>query len=131
MVGHWIIHMIDTSATESGTSGGMDAGVSASLLAECVWADASLSAQGIAVEDVPFVTIGGGLGSLAMVQMLRLAGVPPADIRVLGGIDLPHQTFRRLAEVSQIGPDDRLRSASDARIDGIWGWPGYALREAV
>jgi hypothetical protein len=95
-----------------------------------VWSDEVVERTGARVVDVPFVTIGGGLGSLAMVHLLRVAGVAASDIGVLSDVDLPYHNFRRLAEASQIGPDDVLRSGSEATVDAIWGWPGYALRQA-
>ena len=81
--------------------------------------------------DVPFVTVGGGLGSFAMVDVLRIAGIPSAAIKVLTTIDRPEQTYQFLAENSQIPSHERLRSDSSSTIDNIWGFPSYALREAL
>ncbi|MDH3684205.1 MAG: hypothetical protein OEV40_30155, partial [Acidimicrobiia bacterium] len=81
--------------------------------------------------DVPFVTVGGGLGSLAMVDVLRIAGIPSSAIRVLTTIDRPEQTYKFLAENSQIPGHERLRSDSASTMDNIWGFPSYALREAL
>lgn len=78
-----------------------------------------------------FVTIGAGLGSLAMVHLLRLAGVADHDLCVVGPQPSPQATYRYLATNSQIPGHERLRSDSGSTIDAIWGWPGYALREAV
>jgi hypothetical protein len=101
------------------------------LLSESLWSDEAVEREGLHVVEVPIATIGGGLGSLALVQYLRSAGVPPSNIRILGAVDAPHETYKRLAETSQIGSDDTLRSGSDATMDNIWGWPGYALRQAI
>ena len=78
-----------------------------------------------------FVTIGAGLGSLAMVHMWRLAGVADGDLCAVGPLESPSQTYEFLATNSQIPRTERLRSDSGSTIDAIWGWPGYALREAV
>lgn len=83
------------------------------------------------VEEIPIVTVGGGLGSFAFVDFLRITGVPKSDIRVISPARKPYSTFAERAEASQLGPADRLRSDSMSRIDNIWGWPGYALSEAL
>jgi hypothetical protein len=112
------------------TSAGPRASLPERLVDESTWSDRQLAGERVAGVDVPFVTVGGGFGSLAMVQVLRLAGVPASDIAILSTIDRPYQTFERLAESSQLDPDDILRSASDATIDNIWGFLGYAVRQA-
>jgi hypothetical protein len=89
-----------------------------------------VAAAGIPIVDVPFVTIGGGLGSFAIVNFLRIAGVESSQIKVLTPLDLPHHTYEYLARASQIRDEDRLRSDSMSRIDNIWGFPSYALEEA-
>ena len=61
-----------------------------------------VQAAGIPVVDVPFVTIGGGIGSFVTVDYLRIAGVPPDRIRVLSNLDVPWQTYEYLTRVSQI-----------------------------
>jgi hypothetical protein len=91
----------------------------------------ALKDAGFLVKEVPIVTVGGGLGSFAFVDFLRIAGVPKSDIRVLSPLSEPYSTFAERAAVSQLGPMDRLRSDSMSRIDNIWGWPGYALSEAM
>ncbi|MEM1332075.1 MAG: hypothetical protein AAGG08_01340 [Actinomycetota bacterium] len=78
-----------------------------------------------------FVTIGGGLGSLAMAHVLRIAGVTDDDLAVVGPLASPAETYEYLATNSQIPRRERLRSDSGSTIDAVWGWPGYALREAV
>ncbi len=35
-----------------------------------------LASAGIPIIDVPFVTVGGGMGSFVMVDYLKIAGVP-------------------------------------------------------
>ena len=52
-----------------------------------------VAAAGIPVVDVPFVTVGGGIGSFVTVDYLRIAGVPTDRIRVLSDIDFPWQTY--------------------------------------
>jgi hypothetical protein len=101
------------------------------LIDEPTWSDDRLGGLSTRIIDAPFITIGGGLGSFAMVQALRISGVSPRDITVLGTADRPHDSFKRLAEASQLTSEDILRSASDATIDNIWGFPGYAVRQAI
>ena len=95
------------------------------------WSDAMVRAAGIPVADVPFVTVGGGIGSFVMADYLRIAGVPTEHIRVLSNSDSPWQTYEYLTRVSQIPGPERLRSDSASRPDNIWGFPSYALAEAV
>src|SRR5439155_1247232 len=80
--------------------------------------------------DVPFVTVGGGMGSFSIVTLLRQCGVPTHAIRVLTSIDRPYETYRYLTTNSQIPARERLRSDSASEMDNIWGWPSYAFREA-
>ncbi|MEM7342553.1 MAG: hypothetical protein AAF467_28205 [Actinomycetota bacterium] len=94
------------------------------------WRDEDVQAAGLPIVDAPFVTIGGGLGSFAMVNVLRIAGLPTSAITVLTSIERPEQTYRLLAENSQIPGHERLRSDSGSTMDNIWGFPSYALREA-
>ena len=47
------------------------------LLASSWWSDAMVRAAGIPIVDVPFVTVGGGIGSFVTVDYLRIAGVAP------------------------------------------------------
>ncbi len=102
----------------------------ADLLAHKEWDDESLTRVEIPVVDSHIVSIGGGLGSLALVDFLRIAGLETAKIAVLSNLKAPDESFSALAQTSQIRLDDRLRSDSSSRIDNIWGWPGYALCEA-
>lgn len=78
-----------------------------------------------------FVSVGGGLGSLAMSHLWRIAGVSDSDLCVVGERKSPSDNYERLASNSQIPSSERLRSDSGSTIDAIWGWPGYALRESI
>jgi hypothetical protein len=94
------------------------------------WTDQQVQAAGIPIVDVPFVTLGGGIGSFVTVDYLRIAGVPVDQIRVLSNIDHPWQTYEYLTRVSQIPRPERIRSDSASRPDNIWGFPSYAVEEA-
>ena len=100
------------------------------LIATDWWSDQLVQAAGIPIVDVPFVSLGGGIGSFVTVDYLRIAGVPVAGIRVLSNIDHPWQTYEYLTRVSQIPRPERIRSDSASRPDNIWGFPSYALEEA-
>ncbi|MCW2919623.1 MAG: hypothetical protein JWN52_7691, partial [Actinomycetia bacterium] len=89
-----------------------------------------VAAAGIPINDVPFVTVGGGIGSFVTVDYLRIYGVPMNHIRVLSNIDKPWDTYQYLTRVSQIPKPERIRSDSSSRPDNIWGFPSYALEEA-
>ena len=67
--------------------------------------------------DVPFVSVGGGIGSFVTVDYLRIAGVSTDRIAVLSNLDYPWQTYEYLTRVSQIPKPERIRSdsASQAR----------------
>ncbi len=93
------------------------------------WTDQMVADAGIPVIDVPFVSVGGGIGSFVMVDYLRIAGVPAEHIKVLTNIDKPFQTYAFLCNNSQIPVRERLRSDSSATPDNIWGFPAYAIRE--
>lgn len=105
--------------------------ISDALMAKSVWSDHDLDSHGIPRWTVPFVTVGGGLGSFTMVDILRVAGVPTDQMLVLSDIDTPSETYEHLAANSQIPRHERLRSDSGSVLDCLWGWPGYALREAI
>ncbi|GAB4580136.1 MAG: hypothetical protein Fur0022_28750 [Anaerolineales bacterium] len=81
------------------------------------------------LEEIPYLTIGGGMGSFAWVDRLVISGVPPTQIMALGAEPKPYARLQRLALNAQITPEQRLRSNSDACPDNLWGWPGYGLRE--
>ena len=104
--------------------------ISQQLVDTSVWSDSDLANHGIPVFDVPFVSVGGGVGSFSMVNTLRIAGITTEQIRVISDLERPSQTYEYLASNSQIRSEHRLRSDSSSVIDCIWGWPGYALREA-
>lgn len=101
------------------------------LIAADTWADSDVEAAGIPVRDVPFVTVGGGLGSFAMADLLRTAGLGVEQIAVLSDIRRPDETYRYLAENSQIPESERLRSDAGSVMDNIWAFPSYAMREAA
>lgn len=96
-----------------------------------VWTDHAVQRAGIPIIDVPFVTIGGGIGSFVTFDYLRIAGVPKESIRVLGNNDTPWSTYEYLTRNSQIPRTERLRSDSASTPDCIWGFPSYAVREAL
>jgi hypothetical protein len=100
------------------------------LVGNPLWTDSMVEESGIEVRDVPFVTVGGGIGSFVTVDYLRIAGVPTNQIAVLSNIDHPWQTYQYLTRVSQIPEPERIRSDSSSRPDNIWGFPSYALSEA-
>ncbi len=101
------------------------------MIEQPVWDDEMVSGCGIEIADCRIAAVGGGLGSFALVDFLRITGLGVADIRVLSNLSAPYETFAARAGASQIRFRDRIRSESSATIDNIWGWPGYALREAV
>lgn len=100
------------------------------LLHTNIWSDGMVAASGMSVIDMPFVTVGGGLGSFVMVDYLRCAGVPASHIRTLTVLDHPWQNYAYLLQSSQVTLDKRIRSDSSSCLDNIWGFPGYAIREA-
>ena len=101
------------------------------LLSTSVWRDDWLEAAGIPVEDVPMVSVGAGLGSFALADTLRIAGMPTAHLAVLGTNEHAYDTYAYLARNSQIPDHERLRSDSASTMDNIWGFPSYAFREAA
>lgn len=104
--------------------------LTATLVETSTWTDAMVAEAGIPIFDVPFVTVGGGLGSFAMADTLRIAGVPATHIKVLTTHAVPYENYRQLATNSQIPDGERLRSDSASVMDNIWGFPSYAFREA-
>ncbi len=98
-----------------------------------------IHATGLKVETVEYGTVGGGFGSFAWVDLLRIAGVKATNIAVLSPEKSVHGRYRQLclnAHVSDSsacakGDRERLRSQSDACPDNIWGFPGYGVREAL
>lgn len=87
-------------------------------------------AAAMPVADVPFVTVGGGIGSFATVDRLRVHGVPAERIRVITDLDHPAQTYERLTRWSQLPPTARIGTGSRGRPDAPWCFPSYALEEA-
>lgn len=100
------------------------------LIATDIWSDAMVARSGMPVYDVPFVSVGGGIGSFVLVDMLRVYGALPQSIRVLTGLEYPWQNYQYLTRASQIPEKERLRSDSASMPDNMWGFPSYALREA-
>lgn len=96
-----------------------------------VLGETDIVGQGRRILRRRFVTVGAGLGSLAMVHLWRLAGVADHELCAIGPLASPSDTYELLATNSQIPRHERLRSDSGSTIDAIWGWPGYALREAA
>ncbi len=90
-----------------------------------------LHATGLPVTEVEYASIGGGLGSLIWVDLLRVGGVSADNIRVLGLDPKPAARYEQLCLNAQIHPHERLRSPSDACPDNLWGFPGYAALEAM
>lgn len=94
-----------------------------------VWTDEMVARAGIPIIDIPFVTVGGGIGSFVMVDHLRIAGVPANQLAVLGVNNNPWDTYEYLTRVSQVPRGERLRSDAGSSPDNIWGFPSYAIRE--
>ncbi|MVU82528.1 hypothetical protein GPX89_35525 [Nocardia sp. ET3-3] len=101
------------------------------LIETDVWTDELVGRAGIPVIDVPLVTVGSGLGSFAVFDALRIYGVPAAAMAVLGPQPVPWASYEYLTRVSQIPREVRLRSDSSGTPDNLWGFPSYALREAI
>lgn len=90
-----------------------------------------IHASGAPVEEVGFLAIGGGLGSFTWVDHLRVYGAEASDIRVVGIDPVCYKNYQRYCGNSQIPDHERLRSNSQSTPDNIWGFPGYASREAL
>ncbi|MGH3157903.1 MAG: hypothetical protein ACRDNF_15190, partial [Streptosporangiaceae bacterium] len=103
----------------------------AALRATPVWSDAAVAGAGLRIQDVPFVTIGGGLASFALVGCLRNCGVPAGEIRVVSPQPQAYENFYHLMRRSQIRETDPLRSDSMSRVDNIWGFPSYAIERSM
>jgi hypothetical protein len=117
----------DPSAAEPSRPGDL----TPALIATDWWSDDTLARAGIPVVDVPFVSVGGGIGSFVTVDYLRICGVPASAIRVLTQLEYPWESYEYLTRVSQIPRGERLRSDSASCPDNIWGFPSYAVREAM
>ena len=107
-----------------------DTVVSDDLLRRPVISERDIAASGVEVLQREYAALGGGLGSFCWVDSLRNAGVSSEDIIVIGDEDHPYARYERLCQFSQIPPHERLRSNSESCPDNIWGFPGYAVREA-
>lgn len=94
------------------------------------WTDDMLARAGIPVHDIPFVSVGGGIGSFVTVDYLRICGVPTSAMRVFTQLSTPWESYEYLTRVSQIPRQERLRSDSASCPDNIWGFPSYAVRES-
>jgi pSer/pThr/pTyr-binding forkhead associated (FHA) protein len=91
----------------------------------------ALHATGYPVEEIDYAAIGGGMGSFVWVDMIRICGVRSDQIRVLTlRPEKPYARYEALLRNCQIPRYKRIRSGSDSCPDNVWGWPGYALREA-
>ncbi|MCS7001509.1 MAG: FHA domain-containing protein [Dehalococcoidia bacterium] len=101
------------------------------LLRSPIVSEAAIRASGVEVQLAEYLALGGGIGSFVWVDFLRNAGVPISDIRVTGYETKPYARYERLCSNSQIPGHERLRSNSDSRPDNIWGFPGYAVSEAL
>lgn len=82
---------------------------------------------GIAVVDVPYVSVGGAIGSFVLMAYVRIAVVSPDRIPVLANIDKPCQTYRYLTRVSPIPEQGRLCSDSSSCPVNMCGYPSYAI----
>jgi pSer/pThr/pTyr-binding forkhead associated (FHA) protein len=92
-----------------------------------------IQASGRMTQEIEYLAIGGGNGSFAWINHLRIFGVDKKNIRVIGIADSksPHSKWTRLCRISQIPEHERIRSNSISTPDNIWGFPGYASRETV
>ena len=85
--------------------------------------------SGLPVMEATYLAVGGGIGSFAWVDHLRIYGVPVDQIIALGLEPLPIGRYSRLCRNSQIPGYERLRSHSKSCPDNIWGYPSYGVRE--
>ena len=86
--------------------------------------------DGLEYDETTYLTLGGGLGSFVWIDHLLIFGADPSEVRAIGVEPKPYGKFWRFAGQSQIPIHERLRSDSGSTPDNIWGWPGYAVREA-
>lgn len=84
-----------------------------------------------AVTEATYLSVGGGIGSFAWVDHLRIQGVPADQIVVVGLEAKPVGHYRQLTRNSQIPLHERLRSHSESCPDNIWGFPSYGMRETL
>jgi hypothetical protein len=71
------------------------------LLNVPIWGDGLPGRVGIPVLDVPLISVGGGLGSFTLLDVLGVHGVPGEAMRVLTANDTPWQTLDYLCRASQ------------------------------
>ncbi len=117
--------------TDAGPTLARSGDLTQSLIESDVWSEQMLFDAGIPILDAPLVSVGGGLGSFALVDQLRICGLGTESLRVLSPLSTPWESFAYLTRVSQVSPADRLRSDSSACPDNLWGFPSYAVREAA
>ena len=91
-----------------------------------------LNATGLKVETTTYATLGGGMGSFVYADTLRIYGVDANKIVAIGLKTIPYERYQNLLENCQIKTlyRKRIRSGSDSCPDNIWGFPGYAIRDA-
>jgi hypothetical protein len=111
------------------TSDGMES--PGTLCSVPTWSDEAVAASYGPIKDVPFVAIGGGPASFAVVDLMRICGVSARDIRVVSPQRHAYDSLRYLMYASQICEVDPLRSDSMSRAGNIWGFPSYALERAI
>ncbi|MCZ6544882.1 MAG: FHA domain-containing protein [Chloroflexi bacterium] len=114
----------------AGRAAPADGTVPPDLLEQSEISEEELRERGVEVRRVKFLALGGGVGSFTWVDMLRCCGVEAQDIAVVGNEEHAIARYRRLCANSQIPDHERLRSHSESCPDNVWGFPGYALREA-
>jgi pSer/pThr/pTyr-binding forkhead associated (FHA) protein len=85
--------------------------------------------SGLPISETTYLTIGGGMGSFAWVDHLRVAGVPREQIISLSPEPKPHSRYSRLCQNSQIPLYEHIRSHSESCPDNLWGFPSYGVRE--
>lgn len=100
------------------------------MLRDPVLSEEALAAAGVEVIETEYMALGGGVGSFVFTDLLRTSGVAASDITVIGNERVPYARYQRLCINSQIPASERLRSNSDSCPDNVWGFPGYATREA-
>jgi pSer/pThr/pTyr-binding forkhead associated (FHA) protein len=104
--------------------------VTPEMLASASISEAALRQAGVEVRQTEFAALGGGVGSFAWVDLLRVCGVPSTEITVVGLDAHAIDRYRRLCANSQIPDHERLRSHSESCPDNVWGFPGYSVRES-
>ena len=75
----------------------------------------ALKQNHVPILERTYLTLGGGLGSFTWVDYLRVCGVSPDEIAVIGQNAIPYSRFRQLCAHSQINDQERIRSDSGAR----------------